>query len=61
MPFKSKAQMRYLYAKEPAVAEEFAEHTPKQAFKKLPEHVRDKNRLKEYSKKHRRSKNGQNE
>jgi hypothetical protein len=25
MPFKSKKQMRYLYAKEPAVAEKFVE------------------------------------
>jgi ubiquinone/menaquinone biosynthesis C-methylase UbiE len=58
MPFKSKAQQRYLFAKEPSVAEEFAEHTPKQAYKKLPEHVRDKNRLKEISNKYRRKKDG---
>lgn len=57
MPFKSKAQQRFLFSREPEVAEEFAEHTPKQAYKKLPEYVRDKNRLKDYSKKHRRSKN----
>ena len=57
MPFKSKAQMRLLYAKEPEVAEEFAEHTPKSDFKNLPEHIRDKNGLKEYTKKHRRRKN----
>ena len=42
MPFKSKAQQRYLYAKEPAVAEEFAEHTSKAAYKKLPEHAKKK-------------------
>lgn len=54
--FKSKAQQAYLYAKKPEVAEEFAEHTPKSAYAKLPEHVRDKNRLKELSKKHRRKK-----
>jgi hypothetical protein len=42
MPFKSKAQQRYLYAKEPQVAEEFAEHTPKSAYKKMPEHVKKK-------------------
>lgn len=60
MPFKSKAQQRYLFAKEPDVAEEFADHTPKSAYKKLPEHVaKDKNGLKAYTKKHRRSKNGQ--
>lgn len=59
MPFKSKAQQRYLFAKEPAVAEEFSEHTSKSAYKKLPERVaKDKNGLKAYTKKHRRSKNG---
>ena len=59
MPFVSKAQQRYLYAKEPDVAEEFAEHTPKKAYNRLPEHVaKDKNGLKGYTKKHRRSKNG---
>jgi len=59
MPFKSKAQQRYLFAKEPDVAEEFAEHTPKSSYKKMPEHVaKDKNGLKAYTKKHRRSKNG---
>lgn len=58
MPFKSKAQQRYLFAKEPEVAEEFAEKTSKEAFKKLPQYVtKDKNRLKAYTKKHRRSKN----
>ena len=56
MPFASKAQQAYLFAKEPEVAEEFAEHTPKSAYKKLPEHVRDKNGLKHYSKKHMRKK-----
>lgn len=40
--FKSKAQQKYLYAKEPEVAQEFAEHTPKSAYKKLPEHVKKK-------------------
>ena len=38
MPFKSEAQRRYLYAKEPAVAEEFAEHTLK--GEKLPQHAK---------------------
>ena len=42
MPFKSKAQQKYLYAKEPEVAKEFAEHTPKSAYAKLPEHVKKK-------------------
>lgn len=35
MPFKSEAQRRYLFAKHPEVAEEFAQATPK--GKKLPE------------------------
>lgn len=39
MPFKSEAQRRYLWAKEPEVAEEFAKATPKGA--KLPMHVAD--------------------
>ena len=34
-PFQSKAQRRYLFAKKPAVAKEFASKTPK--GKKLPE------------------------
>lgn len=40
MPFKSKAQARYLYALEPAVAKEFASKTVN--MKKLPEHVKKK-------------------
>ena len=35
MPFKSKAQRRFLYAKEPEVAKEYESKTPK--GKKLPE------------------------
>jgi len=58
MPFVSKAQQRFLYAREPEVAEKFAEHTPSSAYKKLPEYVsKDRNRLKELSNKHRRKKN----
>jgi hypothetical protein len=57
MPFKSLAQQKYLYAKKPEIAEEFSAHTPKSAYKKLPERVKDKNKLKEYSKKHGRRKN----
>lgn len=37
MPFKSKAQRRYLYAKLPSLAAEFQSKTPKGA--KLPEHA----------------------
>lgn len=59
MPFESVAQQRYLFSKKPDVAEKFAEHTPKSSYKKMPEHVaKDKNRLKAYSKKYRRSQNG---
>ena len=59
MPFVSKAQQGFLEAKKPNIAKEFEAHTPKSAYKKLPEHVgKDKNRLKEYSKKHKREKNG---
>lgn len=55
MPFKSLAQQKYLYAKEPEIAKEFAEKTPKSAYKSLPEHVsKDKNGLKALSKKYRR-------
>jgi hypothetical protein len=37
MPFKSKAQARYLWAKDPVVAKEFAYATP--SYKRLPEHI----------------------
>lgn len=40
MPFKSEAQRRYLYAKEPKVAARFAKETPKNA--KLPARVKRK-------------------
>jgi hypothetical protein len=57
MPFKSKAQMGLLYSKHPEVAEEFAEHTPKSAYKNMPEYVaKDKNGLKAYTKKYGRPK-----
>lgn len=42
MPFKSKAQMKYLYAKEPEVAKEFAEKTSKKQMKSLPAKVKKK-------------------
>lgn len=38
MPFKSEAQRRYLWAKEPKVAKEWAAHTPKGT--KLPQRVK---------------------
>lgn len=44
MPFKSKAQQRYLYAREPKVAARFAKETPKSAYGKLPEKVKKKSK-----------------
>jgi hypothetical protein len=38
MPFASKAQQRFLFLKHPDIAKEFAEKTPKSAYKHLPEH-----------------------
>lgn len=40
MPFKSKAQRRFLYAKKPKLAKEFTSKTPK--GKKLPNKVKRK-------------------
>jgi len=37
MPFKSKAQARLMFAKDPAMAKEFSAHT--KSIKALPEHV----------------------
>jgi hypothetical protein len=57
MPFRSRSQQKFLFSQKPEVAEEFAEHTPKSDYKKLPEHVgRNKNRLRELSKKYMRKK-----
>ncbi len=42
MPFKSKAQAAYLYSQKPEIAKEFAEHTTKSAYKKMPEKVKSK-------------------
>lgn len=39
MPFRSKAQMRKLYATKPGVARRMAEDTSKQAMARLPERV----------------------
>lgn len=36
MPFKSKAQARFMFAKHPQIAKEFAAKTP--SIKALPEH-----------------------
>jgi hypothetical protein len=40
MPFKSKAQQKYMFATNPKVAAEMANKTPKSAYKDLPEHVK---------------------
>jgi hypothetical protein len=40
MPFVSKAQQAFLFAKHPSVAKEFAAATPNSAYKKLPLHVK---------------------
>jgi len=42
MPFKSEAQRRFMFAKHPEIAKEFAKMTPK--GKKLPEHVAKRQR-----------------
>jgi hypothetical protein len=45
MPFVSKAQQGFLFAKKPEVAKEFAEKTPASAYKSLPEHINKKARM----------------
>ena len=49
MPFKSKAEARYLFAKKPEIAKEFASKT--KSIKALPEHVKSKSKPKKRSKK----------
>jgi hypothetical protein len=46
MPFKSEAQMRYLYAKVPSVAKRFTEEMKSsgKSMKALPEKVKKKKR-----------------
>ena len=44
MPFKSKAQQRYMFARNPDVAEEFASKTP--SIKNLLERVHPKGSIK---------------
>ena len=41
MPFESKAQQRFLFAKHPKIAKRWAKHTPD--IKDLPEHVKKAN------------------
>jgi len=45
MPFKSKAQRRFLFANHPNIAKEFAAHTPIGA--KLPEKVKKHKKIME--------------
>jgi len=40
MPFRSRQQQKYLYAKHPSVAKKFAKETPK--GKKLPKYAKKK-------------------
>lgn len=54
MPFKSKKQMRYLFAKEPEVAEEFASKTSKKSIAELPESAKKNSHLKKLSKQYKR-------
>ena len=62
MPFRSRAQQKYLFAKKPEIAESFSEEKPKSAYKSLPEHIsRDKNRLKKFSNKYGRKRDGKEE
>ncbi len=45
MPFKSKAQMRYLYATDPNLAKKFKKKTKKK-LKNLPEKINKKKKIK---------------
>jgi hypothetical protein len=36
MPFRSKAQMRFLYARHPRVAKRWAKHTSRSQMRRLP-------------------------
>lgn len=49
MPFKSKAQQRYMFAVHPEMAKEWAKETPD--FKSLPEKVKKKPKKKKTRKK----------
>jgi len=46
MPFKSKAQQRFMYATMPKTAEKWAHETPN--IKKLPQHVKNENMMEEH-------------
>lgn len=55
MPFKSKAQQRYMYSNNPKLAEEFAKYMDSKDFSKLPEKKESKTKSK---KKRSNKKNG---
>lgn len=55
MPFSSKKQLKYLYAKEPEVAKEFASKMSKKSIHELPETAKKNKHMKEISKRERRS------
>jgi hypothetical protein len=40
MPFKSKAQQGFLFKKHPKVAKQFAAHTSKAQYKRMPKRVK---------------------
>ena len=44
MPFKSKAQAKYMFAKHPQIAKEFADKTP--SIKALPKKLKAKKKAK---------------
>lgn len=52
MPFKSKAQQRYMFATNPEIAKEMASKTSKKQFSSMPEHVADKKKGKKKGKLH---------
>jgi len=54
MPFVSKAQQRFMFARHPKIAREFAEKT--RNFKDLPEHAARLKAVQEYRKRNKRSK-----
>jgi hypothetical protein len=42
MPFKSKAQQKFMYATSPKVAKKMAGETPMSAYKTMPEYAKKK-------------------
>ena len=55
MPFKSKKQMKYLYAKEPEVAKEFSSKMTNKSIHELPESSKKNKHLKDISKREKRN------